>query len=77
MGTVWMAQQQEPAKRLVALKLIKVGMDSKQIITRFEAERQALALYELLTGSTVWKKESSMAAPGRVVTIFTVIDFGR
>jgi serine/threonine protein kinase len=46
MGTVWMAQQQEPVKRLVALKLIKAGMDSKQIIARFEAERQALALME-------------------------------
>src|SRR5262245_6064223 len=41
MGTVWMAQQQEPVKRLVAVKLIKAGMDSKQVIARFEAERQA------------------------------------
>src|SRR5262245_23861185 len=40
MGTVWMAQQQEPVKRLVAVKLIKAGMDSKQVIARFEAERQ-------------------------------------
>ena len=46
MGTVWMAQQQEPLKRLVALKLIKAGMDSKQVIARFEAERQALALMD-------------------------------
>ena len=46
MGTVWMAQQTEPVKRLVAVKLIKAGMDSKQIIARFEAERQALALME-------------------------------
>jgi tetratricopeptide (TPR) repeat protein/serine/threonine protein kinase len=46
MGSVWMAQQQEPVKRLVALKLIKAGMDSKQIIARFEAERQALALMD-------------------------------
>jgi serine/threonine protein kinase len=46
MGTVWMAQQNEPVKRLVALKLIKAGMDSKQVITRFEAERQALALMD-------------------------------
>src|SRR5262245_34171112 len=46
MGTVWMAQQQEPVKRLVALKLIKAGMDSKQVIARFEAERQALALMD-------------------------------
>src|SRR5262245_55598311 len=43
MGTVWMAQQTEPVKRVVALKLIKPGMDSKQVIARFEAERQALA----------------------------------
>src|SRR5262249_30488646 len=46
MGTVWMAQQQEPVKRLVALKLIKAGMDSKQVLARFEAERQALALMD-------------------------------
>src|SRR5262249_7170814 len=36
MGTVWMAQQTEPVKRVVALKLIKAGMDSKQVIARFE-----------------------------------------
>src|SRR5262249_34913962 len=46
MGTVWMAQQQEPVKRLVAVKLIKAGMDSKQVVARFEAERQALALMD-------------------------------
>ena len=46
MGAVWMAQQIEPVKRLVALKLIKAGMDSKQVIARFEAERQALALMD-------------------------------
>src|SRR5262245_1404755 len=46
MATVWMAQQTEPVKRLVALKLIKAGMDSKQVIVRFEAERQALALMD-------------------------------
>jgi serine/threonine protein kinase/tetratricopeptide (TPR) repeat protein len=44
MSTVWMAQQTEPVKRLVALTLIKAGMDSKQVIARFDAERQALAL---------------------------------
>src|SRR5262245_57553494 len=37
MGTVWMAQQAEPIKRLVALKLIRSGMDSKQVLARFEA----------------------------------------
>jgi serine/threonine protein kinase/Flp pilus assembly protein TadD len=46
MGSVWMAQQQEPVKRLVALKLVKAGMDSKQVLARFEAERQALALMD-------------------------------
>jgi serine/threonine protein kinase/tetratricopeptide (TPR) repeat protein len=46
MGTVWMAQQTEPIKRPVAVKLIKPGMDSKQVLARFEAERQALALMD-------------------------------
>jgi WD40 repeat protein/tetratricopeptide (TPR) repeat protein len=46
MGTVWMAQQTEPVKRLVAVKLIKAGMDSKGVLARFEAERQALALMD-------------------------------
>src|SRR5262245_978056 len=39
MGTVWLAQQHEPVRRLVAVKLIKAGMDSAQVIARFEAER--------------------------------------
>src|SRR5215213_7707780 len=46
MGTVWMARQTAPVKRVVAVKLIKAGMDSKQVIARFEAERQALALMD-------------------------------
>src|SRR5262245_25983036 len=46
MGPVWMAQQTEPDRRLVALKLIKAGMDSKQDIAHFEQERQALALMD-------------------------------
>ena len=46
MGTVWLARQQEPVKRLVAVKVIKAGMDSKAVLTRFEAERQALALMD-------------------------------
>src|SRR5215831_1614828 len=46
MGAVWMAQQTEPVKRLVAVKLIKEGMGSGQIVARFEAERQALALMD-------------------------------
>src|SRR5262245_13118153 len=46
MGIVWMAEQQEPVRRKVALKVIKPGMDSRQVLARFEAERQALALMD-------------------------------
>jgi tetratricopeptide (TPR) repeat protein len=46
MGTVWKAEQTEPVRRTVALKLIKAGMDSRSILSRFEAERQALALMD-------------------------------
>src|SRR5271169_1678471 len=45
-GVVYMAEQEEPVKRRVALKVIKLGMDTKQVIARFEAERQALALMD-------------------------------
>ena len=45
-GVVYMADQEEPVKRRVALKIIKLGMDTKQVIARFEAERQALALMD-------------------------------
>ena len=46
MGTVYVAEQQEPVRRKVALKVIKPGMDSKQVVARFEAERQALAMMD-------------------------------
>jgi serine/threonine protein kinase len=46
MGVVYMAEQQEPVRRTVALKVIKPGMDSRQVIARFEAERQALAIMD-------------------------------
>src|SRR5438874_2984355 len=45
-GVVYMAEQEEPVRRMVALKVIKLGMDTKQVIARFEAERQALALMD-------------------------------
>ena len=48
MGKVYMAEQVEPVRRRVALKIIKPGMDSAQVIARFEAERQALALMDHL-----------------------------
>ncbi len=46
MGTVWMAEQTEPIQRRVAVKVVKEGMDSRQVLARFEAERQALALMD-------------------------------
>jgi serine/threonine protein kinase/tetratricopeptide (TPR) repeat protein len=45
-GTVWMAEQSVPISRMVALKVIKAGMDTKQVLARFEAERQALAMMD-------------------------------
>src|ERR1022692_2791488 len=45
-GIVYMAEQTEPIRRRVALKVIKLGMDTRQVIARFEAERQALALMD-------------------------------
>jgi len=67
MGAVWMAQQTEPVKQLVAVKLIKAGMDSKQVMARFEAERQALALMDhpniakVLDGGTIGSEPGAMA----------------
>ena len=45
-GVVYMAEQEKPVRRRVALKIIKLGMDTKQVIARFEAERQALAMMD-------------------------------
>ena len=46
MGVVFMAEQTQPVQRKVALKIVKPGMDTKQVIARFEAERQALAMMD-------------------------------
>lgn len=45
-GVVWMAEQREPVKRRVALKILKVGMDTRKFVARFEAERQTLAMMD-------------------------------
>jgi eukaryotic-like serine/threonine-protein kinase len=45
-GVVYMAEQEEPVRRRVALKILKAGMDTRQVVARFEAERQALAMME-------------------------------
>ena len=46
MGEVWLAEQKEPVRRRVAIKLIKAGMDTSDVVARFESERQALALMD-------------------------------
>ena len=46
MGTVWVAEQSQPVRRRVAVKLIRPGMDSRSVLARFEAERQALAVMD-------------------------------
>jgi serine/threonine protein kinase len=46
MGIVWVAEQTQPVRRTVALKVIKAGMDTRQVVARFESERQALALMD-------------------------------
>jgi serine/threonine protein kinase len=45
-GAVFIAEQEQPVRRRVALKVIKLGMDTRQVIARFEAERQALAMMD-------------------------------
>ena len=63
MGTVYLAQQEEPVGRQVALKIIKLGMDSKRVIARFEAEQQALALMEHSHVARVY--DAGLTANGR------------
>ena len=46
MGEVWLAEQRQPVRRRVAVKLIKIGMDTREVVARFESERQALALMD-------------------------------
>jgi eukaryotic-like serine/threonine-protein kinase len=78
MGTVWMTEQREPVKRLVALKLIKPGMDSKAVLARFEAERQALALMDhpsiakILDGGTT-RDEPGGVGPGRPYFVMELV----
>jgi non-specific serine/threonine protein kinase/serine/threonine-protein kinase len=63
MGEVYKAEQQEPIRRHVALKLIKAGMDTKQVVARFESERQALALMSHPSIARVF--EAGTTAQGR------------
>jgi serine/threonine protein kinase/WD40 repeat protein len=66
MGAVWMAEQTQPVQRKVALKIIKAGMDSAQVIARFEAERQALALMDHPNIARVFDAGTTPGEPGCV-----------
>jgi serine/threonine protein kinase/tetratricopeptide (TPR) repeat protein len=63
MGEVWLAEQREPVRRKVALKVIKAGMDTSRVVARFEAERQALALMDHPAIAKVF--EAGATAAGR------------
>ncbi|HJS07459.1 MAG TPA: serine/threonine-protein kinase, partial [Pirellulales bacterium] len=69
MGVVYVAEQAEPVRRRVALKIIKPGMDTRQVIARFEAERQALAMMDhpniakILDGGTTDEQDVGQAVP--------------
>ena len=63
MGEVWLAEQRQPVRRRVAIKLIKVGMDTKEVVGRFESERQALALMDHPAIARVF--EAGSTAEGR------------
>ena len=65
-GLVFVAEQQEPVKRKVALKVIKPGMDSGQVIARFEAERQALAMMDHVNIARVLDAGTTGGEPGCV-----------
>jgi serine/threonine protein kinase/tetratricopeptide (TPR) repeat protein len=77
MGAVYMAEQEEPVKRRVALKIIKAGMDSERVIARFEAERQALAMMDhphiakVLDGGTTG--EPGGVSPGRPYFVMELV----
>jgi serine/threonine protein kinase/Leucine-rich repeat (LRR) protein len=62
-GTVWVAEQEKPIRRKVALKILKLGMDTKQVVARFEQERQALALMDHASIAKVF--DAGTTASGR------------
>jgi hypothetical protein len=78
MGLVFVAEQQHPVRRRVALKIIKPGMDSRQVIARFEAERQALAMMDhpniakVLDGGTTGDHRSGSRETSDVASLGTL-----
>src|SRR5271170_468033 len=59
MGQVWLAEQKQPVRRLVAIKLIKAGMNTREVVARFESERQTLALMDHPAIAKVFDAEST------------------
>ena len=70
-GTVWMAEQSAPIARMVALKLVKAGMDTKQVLARFEAERQALAIMDHQNIAKVF--DAGASASGRPYFVMELV----
>jgi serine/threonine protein kinase/tetratricopeptide (TPR) repeat protein len=71
MGVVYMAEQEQPVRRKVALKIIKPGMDSRQVVARFEAERQALAMMDHLHIAKVF--DAGMTESGRPYFVMELV----
>ena len=74
MGVVYLAEQEEPIRRRVALKVIKLGMDTKQVVARFEAERQALALMNHTNIAKVF--DAGSTPEGRPFFAYLILFFG-
>ncbi len=70
-GVVWMAQQEQPLRRLVALKILKLGMDTAAVVARFEAERQALALMDHPNIAKVF--DAGITASGRPYFVMELV----
>ena len=66
MGIVYLAEQQKPVRRRVALKVTKLGMDTKEVIARFESERQALAVMKHLNIASVYGYGAGATESGRL-----------
>ena len=76
-GAVYVAEQREPVKRRVALKIIKLGMDTKEVIARFEAERQALALMDHPHIAKVFDGGAIGSAESQILNLKSEIPRGR
>jgi len=72
MGTVYRAEQTAPVRRMVALKLIKIGMDSRAVLARFDAERQALALMDHSNIARVY--DGGTTATGQPVFVMELVE---